>query len=124
MCSCCVVLESNSHEKPSPHSIDCNSKVLGLFERNSLGTSLDLSDFDLRPEDSAPLFQALQSQQKLSVLKLAGNRCLKDKAMKYLLSALGAVPTLRELDLSSTGITHQVSYTGGIKLEKFVATAT
>ncbi len=103
--------------KPYSHlsCLVCNSKVLELFERNSLATSLDLSNFDLQPGDSAPLFQALQLQHKLATLSLSGNR-LRDEAMPHLLSTMEAVPSLSSLDMASTGITHQVQGVGPLMM--------
>lgn len=87
---------------------ECNSKALDLFERNNEASSLDLSYFDLQPRDSTPLFQALHSQHHLTVLNLSGNR-LRNDAMSQLLLAWQQLQTLTSLDLSSTGITHQVN---------------
>lgn len=99
----------------SPHNscisvipAEANSKVLQCFEETSPVSSLDLSRCDLRPPDSAPLFRALEAQHGLALVNLSANR-LRDEAMPHLLSSLGSLPSLSSLDLSDTGITHQVN---------------
>ncbi len=81
--------------------------VLDLLEKDPDPLTLNLTNKSLLSRDSVPLLQAIQSQLSLTSINLSGNK-LKDDAMPRLQIALGELPSLQHLDLSSTGISHQV----------------
>ena len=87
--------------------VECHSRVLELFEKDADPSELDFSNYSLKSQDASSLLQALQSQHSLTEVSLSGNK-LRDDAMPRLQLALGELPSLHSLDLSSTGITHQV----------------
>ena len=110
LCRCrSKILYCKPHFLPS--DADCHQKVLKLFQERPSAAVLDLSHLSLQPACLPPLFTSLQGHSSLTSLSLSGNR-LKTDVLTLLANALAYHPNLRALDLSCTGITAWVYFTG------------
>lgn len=74
--------------------------MLRAMERQGLGPSFSACSLALRQAQLSPLLRALKLHAALRELRLAGNR-LGDGCVTELLAALGTMPSLVLLDLSS-----------------------
>lgn len=77
-----------------------HQQVLQAMERQGLGPSFSACSLALRQAQLSPLLRALKLHAALRELRLAGNR-LGDGCVTELLAALGTMPSLVLLDLSS-----------------------
>ncbi|XP_073086443.1 tonsoku-like protein isoform X2 [Manis javanica] len=77
-----------------------HQQVLRAMERQGLGPSFSACSLALRQAQLSPLLRALKLHAALRELRLAGNR-LGDGCVTELLAALGTMPSLVLLDLSS-----------------------
>ncbi|KAK2503088.1 hypothetical protein MC885_018775 [Smutsia gigantea] len=77
-----------------------HQQVLQAMDRQGLGPSFSACSLALRQAQLSPLLRALKLHAALRELRLAGNR-LGDGCVTELLAALGTMPSLVLLDLSS-----------------------
>ncbi|XP_078608465.1 tonsoku-like protein [Branchiostoma floridae x Branchiostoma japonicum] len=80
-------------------------RVRALCESQQSSASLSASSLGLRLPSLSPLLSALQCQYCIKTLVLAGNR-IGDKGAHLLASAVVTLPSLVQLDISCTGLTH------------------
>ncbi|CAH1269884.1 TONSL [Branchiostoma lanceolatum] len=80
-------------------------RVRSLCESQQTSASLSASSLGLRLPSLSPLLSALQCQYCIKTLVLAGNR-IGDKGAHLLASAVVTLPSLVQLDISCSGLTH------------------
>eukprot|EP00058_Branchiostoma_floridae_P019181 XP_002604670.1 hypothetical protein BRAFLDRAFT_94832 [Branchiostoma floridae] len=80
-------------------------RVRALCESQQTSASLSASSLGLRLPHLSPLLSALQCQYCIKTLVLASNR-IGDKGAHLLASAVVTLPSLVQLDISCTGLTH------------------
>nr|XP_020026568.1 tonsoku-like protein isoform X2 [Castor canadensis] len=83
-----------------------HQQVLQAMERQGSGPSFSACSLALRQAQLTPLLRALKCHTVLRELRLAGNR-LGDECAAELLAALGTMPSLIVLDLSSNHLSQE-----------------